>query len=354
MNTIGLAFHPGLLHAGVLFLFMEISRTVNSSCVAGIVLFAIGALAVRDDFVNARGLEKIIVLSNLCFAVPLAVFSAQHFSAAAGISLMVPDYMPWPLFWAYFVGVALLAASLSIATKVQVRWSGLLFGVMMFLFVAMMDIPATLEKPHDRFNWALTLREMSFGSGAWCLAASVPNGWPAQVRKILFTIGRIVIAITAMFYGVEHFLHPLHVPGVPLEMLMPGWVPGRIVIGVLTGVALLVCGASILLAKKTRIMATWLGSWILLTVLLVYEPILIASFLDPSTAVRMEGINYFFDTLLYAGTILAVAKAAAPAAEAATGFAAEEGESASAALHSQSGEHISASSYASDDRQERE
>ena len=48
--------------------------------------------------------------------------------------------MPWRLFWAYFVGFALLAASLSIATKIQVRWSGLLFGIMMFLFVVTLDI----------------------------------------------------------------------------------------------------------------------------------------------------------------------------------------------------------------------
>jgi hypothetical protein len=33
--------------------------------------------------------------------------------------------MPWRLFWIYFVGVALVIASLSIATKIQVRWSGL-------------------------------------------------------------------------------------------------------------------------------------------------------------------------------------------------------------------------------------
>jgi hypothetical protein len=31
--------------------------------------------------------------------------------------------------------------------------------------------------------------------------------------------------------------------------------------------------------------------------------------LDPSTAVKVEGINYFADTLLYAGVILALARA---------------------------------------------
>ena len=41
----------------------------------------------------------------------------------------------------------------------------------------------------------------------------------------------------------------------------------------------------------------------------VYGPILIASLADPSTAVKVEGLNYFFDTLLFAGAILALAKA---------------------------------------------
>ena len=31
----------------------------------------------------------------------------------------------------------------------------------------------------------------------------------------------------------------------------------------------------------------------------------LASLADPSTAVKVEGLNYFFDTLLFGGTILA-------------------------------------------------
>ena len=85
---------------------------------------------------------------------------------------MVPSFMPWQLFWAYFVGVALIAASLSIATKILVQWSGLLFGCMMFIFVATMDLPGTLAEPHDRIIWTLLLRELSFGCGGWVLAGT--------------------------------------------------------------------------------------------------------------------------------------------------------------------------------------
>jgi uncharacterized membrane protein len=236
----------------------------------------------------------------------LAAFGALHLSAVEFVTPMVPSYMPWPLFWGYFFGFALLAASLSIATNILVRWSGLLWGIAMFLFVAMMDIPGALADPRDRFGWTLAIREMAFGGGGWILAGNAMRG-PGGSR--LITVGRVVIAITAIFYGVEHFLHPVARPGVPLEKLMPAWIPGRLLIGYLTGVILLIAGAFMLLGKKTRMAATYLGSWIVLLVVFIYGPILIASLLDPSTAVKIEGINYFFDTLLFAGTILALASA---------------------------------------------
>jgi hypothetical protein len=82
-----------------------------------------------------------------------------------------------------------------------------------------------------------------------------------------------------------------------------------LLIGYLTGAVLVAAGVSILLAKKTRMAATYLGTWIVLLVVFVYGPILIASSLDPSTAVKVEGLNYFFDTLLFGGTVLALARA---------------------------------------------
>jgi uncharacterized membrane protein len=281
-------------------------RTVVSMCGAGIIVFAIALWAARTDIAQARGLGKFVALSNLCFAVPLAAFGALHLSAVEFVTPMVPSYMPWPLFWGYFFGFALLAASLSIATKILVRWSGLLWGIAMFLFVAMMDIPGALADPKDRFGWTLAIREMAFGGGGWILAGNAMRG---RGGSRLITVGRVVIAITAMFYGVEHFLHPLSRPGVPLEKLMPAWIPGRLLIGYLTGAILLAAGAFMLLGKNTQMAATYLGTCIVLLVVFIYGPILIASLLDPSTAVKIEGINYFFDTLLFGGTILALASA---------------------------------------------
>ncbi|HEX3543374.1 MAG TPA: hypothetical protein VHT31_02510, partial [Candidatus Acidoferrum sp.] len=60
--------------------------------------------------------------------------------------------------------------------------------------------------------------------------------------KALITVGRVLIATAAIFFGVEHFLHPLGLPGVPLVKEMPTWVPGRALIDYLTGAFLIVAG----------------------------------------------------------------------------------------------------------------
>jgi uncharacterized membrane protein len=294
-------------------------------CGAGIIVFFVALWAAKDDIAQARGLDKVVALSNLCFAAPLAVFGALHLAAAKALATMVPSYMPWPLFWAYFFGFALLAASLSIATKILVRWSGLLFGIAMFCFVAMMDIPGALATPGDRFGWILAIRELAFGAGAWLLAAGAMTGavsgaitksttstTTGQVKTTFLTIGRVVVGITAIFYGVEFFMHPQGVPGLPLQKMMPDWIPAHLLINYLTAAILLVSGAAILLAKKTRLAATYLGTWIVLLVVVIYGPILISALANPSTDVKVEGINYFFDTLLFAGVILALASATPP------------------------------------------
>ena len=294
------------MHIILFALLFGASRTVVAMCAAGVLLFLIGLWAAKTDIARARGVDKFVAATNLCFAIPLAVFGALHLSTVAFVVPAVPAYMPWRLFWAYLVGVALVSASLSIATKIQMFWSALLFGIMMFLFVLMMDLPGAIANPRDRFGWTLAVRELSFAAGGWLLAAGAMRG---PRRTNLIAVGRVIIGVAAIFYGIEHFLHPLHCPGVPLEKIMPTYIPIRPVIGYLTGAILVVAGAAILLNRKTRQAATYLGTWIVLLVVFVYGPVLIVQLLDPGIAAKIEGINYFADTLLFAAAILALAVA---------------------------------------------
>ena len=290
----------------ILAVFLAVSGATLSMSAAGLTLLAIGLLAAKNDIAQARGIDKIVALTPLSFAIPLAVFGAEHLSSPQLLLALVPSYMPWRMFWVYFVGFALIGASLSIATKRQVRWSGLLFGAMMFLFVAMLHLPGAVTAG-GRIPWTIVVREMSFGGAGWVLAGVAMRADREGPGKGLIVVGRVPIAIAAIFFGVQHFLHPLGLPGVPLGKQMPPWVPVRAFIDYVTGAFLMVAGGCFLLAWKTRIAATYLGTWILLLVVVIYGPVLIGALADPDAGLQIEGINYFADTLLFGGAILSLA-----------------------------------------------
>ena len=280
------------MHTTILAAFFEFPPIAIAMCTAGTALLVIGAWAARSEISAAQGLDKVLASANLCFAAPLAVFAMLHLFAPQFIAPLVPRYMPWRMFWVYFIGFALIAASLSIATKIAVRWSGLLFGIMMFMFVAMLYIPGELARP-NRITLTIVFRESSFGAAAWILAANAKKGWRGLARTVLITVGRIVIAAAAIVFGIEHFLHPTGLPVVPLERQMATWIPGRVLIDYVTGAALLVAGICFLLGRKARLAATYLGTWILFLVLVMYGPVMIAALTEPGIGAKVEGINYF-------------------------------------------------------------
>ena len=284
---------------------LGLSRPAICMSGAGLALLVIGLWFAKDTIVQARGLDKVVALTGVCFAVALAIFGAEHFALIEALANMVPSFVPWHLFWAYLVGVALIAASLSIATRILVRWSGLLFGVMMILFVAMLHLPGAIATG-ARIPWTIVFRESSFAGGGWVLSG-VAMGASTRYGKGLITAGRFLIAIAAVVFGVLHFLHPTGLPVVPLQKQMPAWLPASVVIDYLTGAFLVAAGVCFLLARKARMAATYLGAWILLLVAVIYVPVLVASLANAAIGTQIEGINYFADTLLFGGVVLSLA-----------------------------------------------
>jgi len=271
-------------------------------------LFIIGLIKIFRELPQEHGVDKIMPFGRLFFAIPMAVFGSEHFTATAGIAALVPRWIPAHTFWVYLVGAGFLCAALSITVLVQARLAAALVGMTMLIFVLVMDLPGTLAHPHNRFFWALALRQLAFSGGAFAFAMSPWSTRPrhpsrAQLTKALTAMPRFFIGIPSLFYGVEHLLHPEFVPGIPLQKLTPEWIPGRILLSYFVGVILILAGVCLLVNKKTRLAATSLGLTILLTVLWIYLPMLLAAPTD------VVALNYFFDTLLFSGAILLLANA---------------------------------------------
>jgi uncharacterized membrane protein len=289
---------------GVLLL----SSTNFWMCFAGFIYLVAGLFIFRKEISAARGWDKLITLGCVFIAVPLAVFATEHFRGARFMQNMIPSWVPAHLFWAYFVGCALLAAATSLTLKKFVRLSSTLLGLMFFLFVCMIHVPSALAHPTDRFRWAVALRDLSFAAGAWALAGLHNRASSPQQSKWMILFGRIVIAIAAIFFAVEHFLHPEFAPGVPLEKMTPSWVPFPSVWGYLAGVILLAAGIGLALDKTSRMAAASIGALMTVATLFLYLPILILA-QSGTTPEITEAVNYVADTLLYGGTALVLASA---------------------------------------------
>jgi uncharacterized membrane protein YphA (DoxX/SURF4 family) len=98
-------------------------------------------------------------------------------------------------------------------------------------------------------------------------------------------------------------MHGDHVPAVPLKRLTPEYVYGHAIWTYLAGVLFLLAGALLLLNRRTRDAAKWLGVTVLWLVLVVYVPIAVIQ------RASLEGLNYFADTLMFCGAILLLAGA---------------------------------------------
>ena len=263
---------------------------------AGVAALVVGLVLMQGRFRAATGATgKLIVLGPVFEAVALAMFSAEHFWAAKNLSTIVPKWLPGPMFWTYFFGVALAAAAISLILWWGVRWSSVGLVLFFWIIVLVVDLPGLPKFPHTRFFWILTARETCFGAGALVLAGSV---WG---KRVLVRVGRFIVGATMVFYGVEHFFYPRNVPGVPLEKMTPAWIPAPVGIASFVGVVLVVCGVRLLMGTRVKVAAAFAGAVLVLLVVFFYVPIFLT---EMHTDLALEGMNYVGDTLLFGATVL--------------------------------------------------
>ena len=269
-----------------------------------VAMVVVGFVTVRRQLALTQ--DALPVLGRVFVSATLAAFGAGHLVAAQIIGGMVPTWIPWHVFWAYFVGLALCAAALSIVFMRGVQWSAPLLGIMFFVFVLSMHVPLVVAHPTDRFAWAVAARDFLFGVGAWALAGTVMSVRHEVVAHWLIASCRVVSAVVLGFFGVEQLLHPDFVPGIPLEVVTPASVPARAVWGLLVGALLVATGVALLIHRRARAAAIGLAIAVTVVALIMFPPLL-SVVTRPSELATAD--NYLFDTLLFTGNIFLLAAA---------------------------------------------
>ncbi|MGH9703181.1 MAG: hypothetical protein ACRD4K_07385, partial [Candidatus Acidiferrales bacterium] len=140
---------------------------------SGSILLVVGLVRIfKEELPQARGLDKIMPFGRLFLAIPLAVFGTEHLTLTANIANIVPRWFPAHTFWVYLVGIALIAAAVSITLQIQSRLAATLSGALLLSFVLLIHIPNIIAQPSNRFLWAIGLRDTAFSGGALAYAGS--------------------------------------------------------------------------------------------------------------------------------------------------------------------------------------
>lgn len=87
------------------------------------------------------------------FAVSLVVFGIQHLMYAKFVAALIPAWIPGHLFWTYLTGIAFLLAAASLVSRIRVRLSEALLGLMFLLWVILLHAPRVAKYPHRGNEW---------------------------------------------------------------------------------------------------------------------------------------------------------------------------------------------------------
>jgi uncharacterized membrane protein YphA (DoxX/SURF4 family) len=220
-------------------------------------------------------IDDIVRHGRLVFAIAILAFGVENLVCAhsAPDVMHVMPFVPGIPFLAYLTGLVLLAAGLAIAANRHARLAAVLLGILFLLCVLLFQVKDVAAHPADVGVRTVAFETLTMCGVAWMLAGTLPAS-PSQSHRWksaengLIKAGRYLFAVSAIVFGIDHFLV------IPLIVsLIPGWLPGGGLFWTyLTAFAFIAAGVSLATGYLARWAGFMLGIMFLLWVLLLHGP----------------------------------------------------------------------------------
>lgn len=216
-------------------------------------------------------MNKFARIVQAVFGVPWLVFGAQHFLYVDFVAKLVPAYFPAQWFWVYLTGAAMIAAGISFIVNRKSALAAASLGLMLLIFILLLHTSTIAKDSSNVINWTRTLQDLAIAASAFMLTGILTRreNEPAVLKKI-GKLSRYVFAVLLIVFGVEQFFN--------LDFLtakVPEYFLLRIFSVYLTGIAMIVTGATVFINKKARTAAIALGTFLLILNVLRYAPLFI-------------------------------------------------------------------------------
>src|SRR4051812_26541143 len=98
-------------------------------------------------------MNKYSRIFQILFALPWIVFGIQHFMYAEFVATLVPAFMPFKLFWAYFTGLAMIETANSFIFNKLSALAAILLAAMLIGFILLIHVFTVSGNPADAKIW---------------------------------------------------------------------------------------------------------------------------------------------------------------------------------------------------------
>jgi uncharacterized membrane protein len=167
-----LFIYPHLVH-----LLTDLHNPGPWTSTAETMAFCGGAFIIAGDFIifstreeNEPRFPKLIKTGRIFIAFALLIFAVQHFMYADFIATLIPSWIPFKLFWAYFVGAAFTATGVSILINIKARLASTLLGFMYLFWFIFLHAPRVMTDPHKEPEWTSMFIALGFSGIFFTLA----------------------------------------------------------------------------------------------------------------------------------------------------------------------------------------